>query len=207
MTNKNYLLFAVGLFTIVLSFVLIKMIFDHKVEIESKYKVFMDKTFHKYYIYKDGNKYFPDAVFYDPVGQPVSIDTFKGKYTLLNFWATWCPGCVIELPHLEKLNEYIENRNYPLTVVALSLDREKSAGELADFLVDNNIGPFALYHDRDRAMLRAYPVEGMPTTLLIDPDGKVLYEFLGEADWTNYFLIKFLEQEMNPYMEMLEKRK
>ena len=206
MTNKNYLfIIAAGLFTVILSMVLIKMIFDQKIEIDQDYKVYMDKTFVKYNVLKGENKVFPNVVFYDPRGKPLSIEAFRGKYVLLNFWATWCPGCVVELPHLEKLREYIIQKEYPMALVAVSLDREKNGEDLAQFLVDHKVGPFALYHDRDSALLRAYPVEGMPTTLLIDPDGKVLYEFMGEADWTNYFIIKFLRQEMRHYIEMLDK--
>ncbi len=209
MTNKNYfLLLAAGIFTIILALVMIKMIYDRDMTMPPAYKTFMDRTFIKYNIFEGQQKPFPDnVVFYDPKGQPVTIQNFRGQYLLINFWATWCPGCVKELPSLENLRNYVQRKDYPLTLIAVSLDREKDANELAAFLVDNKIGPFALYHDRDKAILRAYYMEGMPTTLLIDPEGYVLYEFLGEADWTDYFLIEFLRDEMGPFIEVLEKDK
>ncbi len=208
MTNKNYLLIiALGVFTLILSIILFKIIFDYKLNIDPAVEVAIEKQFHDFKHYKEGKKPFPEVVFYNPRGEKTMIRDFRGQYLLLNLWATWCPGCVKELPSLQKLQEYIIQKKWPLSLVALSLDRELSTEEIAQFLVDHQIGPFALYHDKDREVFRAYPLAGMPTTLLIDPEGNVLYEFMGEADWTDYFLMKFLQDEMQPFINVLKKEK
>ena len=81
-------------------------------------------------------------------------------------------------------------------LIALSLDRQKTQAELTEFLGRYDVSDFALYHDTDRKMTKAYPLDGMPTTLLINPDGYILYEFMGEADWQEDALYTFLVNQI-----------
>ena len=205
MTNKNFIVIGSACaFVVVMLLLMVKMITDIPAQrIDQQVKEKAIEQFYDFKEYRVGKNVLPPITFYDPHNQKISTDIFKGKYLFLNMWATWCPGCVNELPSLEKLSHYFSAKEYPVVVLAISLDRKKNMQEVAEFLFNHNVGPFALYHDTDKELARAYPVNGMPTTLLIDPDGNVIYEFMGEADWQEPNLLALLQAEIHPYYESL----
>ncbi|NQZ13582.1 MAG: TlpA family protein disulfide reductase [Alphaproteobacteria bacterium] len=125
----------------------------------------------------------PKLSFLNPEGEKVSWDNFKGKYTLVNFWATWCGPCVVELPTLQELKHIF--RDKPFDVVAVSLDMTGDQERLAAFLKRRGIEDFALYFDKDGDIQRNIPMRGIPTTFLLNPDGQLLYIFEGDANWSS----------------------
>ena len=183
------------------------MIFETKIEIDNGSRAFIEEQFKGFKEFKAGQEPFPEVFFYDPHGKKITIKDFQGRFLLMNVWATWCPPCVKELPSLEDLAFHVTNENMPIAVIAVSIDRQKTTNEIAEFLVQHDIGPFALYHDKDKRLTRAYHFTGYPTTLLIDPDGNVVYEFQGDADWMNGFLLTFLNDVTKPLKEKLEQKK
>jgi peroxiredoxin len=108
-------------------------------------------------------------------GKTVSSDAFKGKVVILDFWATWCPPCKEEIPHLVRLQS--KYRGQGLEVVGLALD----AGGAKD------VRPFADDHDVNYTMLignedvtKAYGnITMIPTTFVIDRNGKIAHRFVG----------------------------
>jgi len=137
----------------------------------------------------------PDAAFVDADGKSVSFQGFRGRHVLLNLWATWCGPCVVELPSLERLQDL-----YPpekLTILAVSLDRTRTREELAVFLENRAIGPFALAHDEKGEVERLLAIRGLPTSFLIAPDGKIRYVFEGDADWSSPLARSFLDTILN----------
>jgi peroxiredoxin len=189
--------------------VIMKMLIGGEVEkMERKTLERATKQFVNFKVYDPTEREFPAyAHFYNPKGQKVTIGNYNGQYVLMNLWATWCPGCVKELPSLQNLGLYLQREKYPVTLIGLSLDREKTPVELAEFLARYDIAPFALYHDTDKSISKAYPVRGMPTTLLINPKGYVIYEFMGEADWMEPDLVKFLKEEIEGFKAFQEMKK
>ena len=119
----------------------------------------------------------PDVHFSDAVGDRHALDAFHGRYVLLNMWATWCGPCVNELPSLARLAEFAPG----LKVLAIDTDHEKV--DAAAFLKSHNAGSLPVYVDSDRMLLRSFVVPGLPTTILIGPDGKVIARAEGPADW------------------------
>ena len=119
----------------------------------------------------------PDVHFTDAVGDRHALDAFHGRYVLLNMWATWCGPCVNELPSLARLAEFAPG----LKVLAIDTDHEKV--DAAAFLKSHNAGSLPVYVDSDRMLLRSFVVPGLPTTILIGPDGKVIARAEGPADW------------------------
>lgn len=122
-----------------------------------------------------------DIAFKDLDGKPVRISDFKGTPTLVNFWATWCGPCVVELPWLKQLSEHYEGR---MRVVAISLDHGKKTTDIADFLERRDLGTFAGYLDESGDLAKALALRGIPTTYLLGSDGLLLYRFEGDANWT-----------------------
>jgi cytochrome c biogenesis protein CcmG/thiol:disulfide interchange protein DsbE len=105
------------------------------------------------------------------------ISDFKGKMVLLDFWATWCGPCVMETPYLISLYKKYKDRGF--TVVGVSMD---DAGEdvVKSFVKRFEI-PYPIYINGDSTPLDAYPVFGLPTTFLIDRDGRILRKYVGFA--------------------------
>jgi len=115
----------------------------------------------------------------DKNGKSVSIDDFKGKHVLLNFWASWCPPCIRELPSLNSLQKTLGSDNF--VVVAVSIDRSlRAAKRLHKRLKLTNL---PLYIDVTNELAKAYKIRSMPTTLLIGSKGELLGKVEGLAEW------------------------
>lgn len=127
----------------------------------------------------------PDVAFQDGQGKPVKLSDFRGKTLLLNIWATWCAPCREEMPELDRLQGEMGGEGFQ--VVALSVDKDgiKPGLEKARDFLDKEVKAthLALYNDpKARANFRLRAV-GLPTTLLVDPEGHELGRIAGPAPW------------------------
>lgn len=122
----------------------------------------------------------PDIHFTDANGVTRSLADFSGRVVLLNFWATWCAPCVEEMPALDRLQGRLGGPDF--AVVAISIDRQ-GADVVAPFLEKLGIGQLARYFDRSGASMRAFALRGLPTTLLIDEQGREIGRLEGAAHW------------------------
>ena len=122
----------------------------------------------------------PQVAIGDASGARLSLASFKGKYVLLNLWATWCAPCVKELPALAKLKAAAAGGNF--TVVAVDVGRN-TAGEARSFLDAHDAKALDTYVDSNIALLRAFNAFGLPLTVLIDPQGREIGRAVGPAAW------------------------
>ena len=125
----------------------------------------------------------PDTLFRDPDGGETSLAEFEGVPVLVNLWASWCAPCIKELPTLEKL-EQAQVRGGQLAVIAVSQDRAPKASVDA-FLAGRKIARFAAFHDPEMALSSALGIEVMPTTVLFDAQGREVWRYVGDLDWTS----------------------
>ena len=122
----------------------------------------------------------PDVTVLAQKDGPITLDRFKGKFVVLNFWATWCGPCIRELPSLERLNTELGGEN--AQVVLISQDRggfkqtDRFLKKLKVDFPDNFI-------DERLKFSRAIGVVSLPTTILIGPDGMELGRLVGTAEW------------------------
>lgn len=130
-------------------------------------------------------------------GAEANIKDFEGRFLLLNLWATWCTPCLAELPAMQKLN--LRYKNKGLEVVAISVQGDRPPEELEAFLKRHNIGSFAWYQDFHFDFQKALIFNALPTTWLIDPDGRILYQMTGTTNWYAPETIKFLDAAMKVY--------
>ena len=130
----------------------------------------------------------PSVGFTDWSGRRHALESFRGRYVLLNLWATWCAPCVAELPALVRL----QARATGLLVLAVNTDR--SHVDAAAFLKANNARELVPYRDSDITMLKSFKAYGLPLTVLIDPEGKIVARAEGPAHWDDHEAIKYFRR-------------
>jgi peroxiredoxin len=121
-------------------------------------------------------------------GDSVALSSFQGDVVLLNIWATWCPPCVKEMPALQRLHEALADDG--LSIVAVSVDAPPAltnvmgafSGDIQAF-ADHFGLTFTVLHDPSGRIQSRYQVNGLPTTFLIDREGRVRRKVLGAAEW------------------------
>jgi peroxiredoxin len=113
-------------------------------------------------------------------GNQVILNDFKGKHILLKFWATWCPSCVEELPPMEKFSE---GRKDQLVILLAAIDGEKEK-KVRRLIKENKI-TLPVLLDPKAKTARAYGVNFIPVSFLIDREGLIVGTVVGERDWVS----------------------
>lgn len=128
-------------------------------------------------------------------GKKVSLSDFRGKYVFLNFWATWCFPCRMEMPSMEKL--YQKFKSSPFQMVAVSLDRQ---GEkiVRPFVNDQGFN-FMILLDESNSTVDTYGVSGIPSTLIISPEGNIIDRLNGATDWSKDEVFDYFQGLFNAH--------
>lgn len=116
----------------------------------------------------------PDFTLKSLKGTNLNLKEQRGKIIVINFWASWCGPCRKEMPVLETF--YTKFQDLGVSVWGVNVEQENQAGR--DFLADLNL-TFPILFDASNTLSATYQVEAMPTTVIIDRDGKVRYAFKG----------------------------
>jgi peroxiredoxin len=114
----------------------------------------------------------PEFMMNDVNGNPVSLSAFKGKYLLIDFWASWCKPCREENPHVVKAFQNYKDKNF--TILGVSLDKEKAAWVQAiadDQLSWTHVSDLKFW---DNAAARLYQVQSIPANFLLDAEGRII---------------------------------
>jgi thiol-disulfide isomerase/thioredoxin len=145
------------------------------------------------FVFKQPPAPLADVKFVNGRGEAVSLENWRGKVVLLNLWATWCAPCREEMPALDRLQQALGSDRFE--VVALAVDKAGLEGA-AKFLKDNKIEHLALFADptaRDGLELK---VIGMPTTILIDAEGREIGRLIGPAAWDSAEAKRLIEAKL-----------
>ena len=121
----------------------------------------------------------PDLAFKDSAGSEIKLSKWQGRVVLLNLWATWCDPCLDPMPSLEQLQINIPDK---LVVIALSVD-QGGKKVVVPFLNRLGLKKVKIYLDPKSDVGHAFEVRGLPTSIVIGADGKVLGKVEGAADW------------------------
>ena len=123
----------------------------------------------------------PTDSFLKPDGSKASLADFRGKPVLLNLWATWCVPCITEMPHLDTL----AGQHKDLQVLTVSQDTGEASKKKVDaFFAEKKFAHIEPYLDPDSALMSAFIVQSLPTTILFDKDGKEVWRLMGPEEWT-----------------------
>ena len=140
-------------------------------------------------IHKD-LKVYDNVIFLDKNDKKINIKEFNGSLLLLNFWATWCEPCKEEMPSLDRLqiNENLSN----LKIFAINISQE-SKKKVDSFFKDLNIKNFDSYFDSPTTLAKVFSLRGVPTSILIDKDGKEFSRIIGSIDFDDKKFINWLK--------------
>ena len=116
----------------------------------------------------------PDFTLKTLEGKEVSLSDLRGKVVLVNFWATWCPPCRSEMPLFERVYKKYKDKGFEI----LAVSTDSSLDPVKKFVKDYKISFMILYDDKN--VVGLYGVQGLPTSFLIDRDGKIIKVRLGE---------------------------
>jgi thiol-disulfide isomerase/thioredoxin len=131
-------------------------------------------------------------------GRAADLGALEGRVTLINFWATWCPACVNELPILERL--HLSDNG--VRVIAIAVDREGGPQKVLRYLQKLNVRRLPVYLDPEGVIAYAdqnnerkapFALYGMPISYVIDRAGRIAGYFPGEADWMSPAALKLLD--------------
>ena len=121
----------------------------------------------------------PDFSLRNLKGNYQSLDSFSGQVVVLNFWATWCVPCRVEMPSFEKL--YRRYRSEGVTVLAVTLDKN-SEQNIKSFVEEYELS-FPVLLDEEGKVERLYPSMTIPFTYVIDRDGRIVARVDGAKNW------------------------
>ncbi len=114
----------------------------------------------------------------DLAGQIHQLEDYRGRVVLVNFWATWCPPCVAEMPSLQRLYTSLTDQPFALLAVSMGEGERK----IRHFKTTNSID-FPLLLDASSDLSQRWGVDFLPTSYLIDAKGRLRYKAYGEVDW------------------------
>jgi len=122
----------------------------------------------------------PPAAFTTLKGERIALDSLRGKVVLVNFWATSCPGCIKEMPELVNIHQKYHSRGLETIAVAMSYDPP----EYVKLFAEKNGLPFIVALDVGGAAAQAFgDVRLTPTAFVIDKQGKIIQQYVGEPDF------------------------
>ncbi|MGD8207462.1 MAG: TlpA disulfide reductase family protein [Thiohalocapsa sp.] len=115
----------------------------------------------------------------------------RGRPVIINFWATWCPPCRAEMPSMQRAWEMVEGEGIEMLGINVGED-EAAVREFAERMDLD----FPLPMDPDSAVAQSWPMTGLPTTFVVDPEGRIVYRAQGERDWADPSILDLVRQLM-----------
>ncbi len=111
-------------------------------------------------------------------GNEVTLQDYRGKVVFLNFWATWCGPCRMEMPSMEKLWQEFKEEEF----VILAIDIRERPEKVMSFVIEESLS-FPVLLDETGQLAGAYGIRGIPTTFFLNPEGEIVGKAVGARDW------------------------
>lgn len=136
----------------------------------------------------------PDFEITKKDGQTISTDDLKGKVVLINFFATWCPPCRMELPHVQEQiwDNFSDREDFDIVVLA----REEGWDKIDPFLEEYGY-TFSFYPDLNRAVYSLFAADTIPRNVIINRDGKIIYQSIGYSEEEFANMLQVITDELD----------
>jgi len=123
-------------------------------------------------------------------GETIDLKDYKGKVVLVNFWASWCPPCVHEMPSMQALSDQLKDQPFEILAVNMAEDMKT----VKTFLKEKVAVKFPILMDSDGQALKRWEVFAFPTSYIINKEGKVGLALFGAIDWMEPGVKKQIEE-------------
>ncbi|HBQ36940.1 MAG TPA: thioredoxin [Rhodobacteraceae bacterium] len=133
--------------------------------------------------------------FNDPEGDEHNLADYKGKYILVNIWATWCPPCRKEMPSINRLQQQLGGENFE--VVTIATGRNTLPG-IRKFFDKAGITDLPILLDPTQGLARSMGILGLPVTVIIDPQGQEIARLTGDAEWDTQSALAIIKTLIAP---------
>ncbi len=127
----------------------------------------------------------PDFQLSDVDGNTHRLSDCRGRVVIVNFWATWCPPCRAEMPSMQRAWEKLQQEGIMMLAVNVGEDEDTIFQFTANYPVE-----FPLLMDLDSKIIGEWPVRGLPTTFVVDPQGRLAYRAIGGREWDEAELLQ-----------------
>lgn len=131
-----------------------------------------------------------DLELYRIDGQKLHLSEFKSKIIMINFWASWCEACLVEIPSILKLHESFAPKGFE--VIFLNIEDNPQA--LVPPIAKKLGIPFPVFFDKNQKISDIFDVHGIPFTVILDAKRKILMIETGERDWNSHSMRRKLEE-------------
>jgi peroxiredoxin len=111
-------------------------------------------------------------------GNPHRMSDYLGQVVIVNFWATWCPPCRAEMPSMQRAWDKLKQEDIVMLGIDVGEDEDTVFLFTANYPVE-----FPLLMDKDSKVIGEWPVRGLPTTFVVDPEGRIVYQAIGGREW------------------------
>jgi len=126
----------------------------------------------------------------DMDGKLHALEDYRGKVVLINFWATWCPPCVREMPSLERLYQGLVDEPF----IVLAMNQWENTDHVFAFMGQIDVFPsFPILFDPDSSVSEAFGVKGLPTSFVLDQTGRVVYRAVGGREFDHPEILQLID--------------
>jgi peroxiredoxin len=126
-------------------------------------------------------------------GEQISLASQKGKVVLLNLWATWCPPCRAEMPSMERLYGKLKDTNFTILAASTPTPPRETREKVIGFVNEFNYS-FPVLIDTSQEIASQYGSGSIPTSWIIDAEGKVVARFVGGMEWDSDLMLEIFEE-------------
>jgi len=127
-------------------------------------------------------------------GNLVSLSDFRGRIVFLNFWTTWCPTCLIEMPSMEKLHQKFKDKDFAMATVNI----QESDSQVKKFFKKFKL-TFTALLDTTGEVATGFSIRAIPTTFILDKSGRTIGTIMGPREWDSKKAVALFEHLVNKY--------
>jgi peroxiredoxin len=120
----------------------------------------------------------PNFKLSDMDGKSHQLSDYRGQPVIINFWATWCPPCREELPSMNRGWAKIKSQGIAMLAINVGEDEDTIFTFTGDYPID-----FTILLDSSAEVINQWPIKGLPTTFVVDPQGRIVYRAIGGREW------------------------